>query len=420
MDSSIQKKSFFLTLSDDGCYSSMVDLKYFSNLLKSNNYHQVSQASHASLILVSTCIAMQETEDASIRLIAKIIKEKNPDAQLIVCGCMAQTYKAKIETRFSGEIAGFYGPRETDTFIEHLNLKPVSSDAAFYDQQLDTLSPQTKARQNIFSALKYITRLISSFSKQAGARIERMLKTAQIYAPNSCFIQVAKGCTGHCTYCIIKRTRGVIVSRPITEIVREIKQALQKEYTHFVLVADDFASYGVDIGTDYPTMLKHILSINPTLSISLCHVNPSRFMDKLNEFLKVIQPGRIINIEYTVQHGSNRILSSMKRNHTVEAYIKSIRAIHKADPEITIKSHLLVGFPGESSVDFQENLCLLDRVMFDKLAIFKYSDRPGTPSNTFPNKVPYQRKVWRQVRMQTKHTLKLAWYFLSGWYRLKE
>jgi tRNA A37 methylthiotransferase MiaB len=185
-------------------------------------------------------------------------------------------------------------------------------------------------------------------------------------------------------------------------------------------VADDFASYGVDIGTDYPTMLRHILDINRTLSISLCHVNPSRFMVKLNEFLEVIQPGRILNIEYTVQHGSNRILASMKRNHTIEAYIESIRAIHKADPKITIKSHLLVGFPGEITVDFQENLHLLDRVMFDKLSIFKYSDRPGTPASTFINKIPYPRKVWRQMRLQAKHTVKQAWYSLSGRYRLKE
>jgi tRNA A37 methylthiotransferase MiaB len=420
MDMNGQKKSFFVTLSETGCYSSMVDLRYFSNLLESNNYHQVAQASNADLILVSTCVAAQETEDISVQLIATIIKERKPEAQLIVCGCMAQIYKGKLMLRFPDQISGFYGPRETDTFIEHLNLKPVSSIASFYDQKIGILSPQTRGRQNIFRSLKYINRLISLFSKRTGAHIERLLKTILFYAPNSSFIQIAKGCTGNCTYCIIKRARGMLVSRPIDEIVREIKQALQKGYTHFVLVADDFASYGIDIGTDYPTMLRHILEINRTLSISLCNVNPSRFMVKLKEFLEVIQPGRILNIEYTVQHGSNRILASMKRSHTIEAYIESIRAIHKVDPDITIKSHLLVGFPGESAVDFQENLRLLDRVMFDKLGIFKYSDRPGTPASTFTNKIPYLVKMWRQVRLKTKYFVKQAWYFLSGRYCLKK
>lgn len=420
MDIRLQKKSFFVTLSETGCFSSMVDLRNYSNLLESNNYHQVAHASDADLILVSTCVAAQETEDISIQLITTLIKEKKPEAQIIVCGCMAQINKEKLRLRFPDQISGFYGPRETDTFMTHLNLKPVSIITSFYDQQIGTLSPQTRGRQHIFRSLKYIDRLISPFSKQAGARIDRLLKTILFYAPNTSFVQVAKGCAGNCTYCIIKLARGAIVSRPIDEIVREIKQALQKGYTHIVLVADDSASYGIDIGTDYPTLLQHILAINHTLTISLCNVNPSRFMVKLNKFLEIIEPGRILNIEYTVQHGSNRILANMKRNHTIEAYIESIRAIHKVDPDITIKSHLLVGFPGESTADFKENLRLLDRVMFDKLGIFKYSDRPGTPSSTFPDKVPYLIKVWREMRLKTKYLMKQTYYFLSGKYHLEK
>lgn len=413
------KKTFFLTLSEAGCYSSLVDLEYFSNLLASNNYHQVDEASRADLILVSTCIAMQETEDASVHTIGTIVKVKKTDAQLIVCGCMAQTHKNKLSTLFPDQVAGFYGPRETDAFIERFNLKPISPGAVFFDQQIDVLNPRTRSRKIVFSATKKIKCLVSFFSKQAGSRIERVLKTTQIYAPHSYVIRVAKGCAGSCTYCIIKHARGAIVSRPVAEVVREVMQALQRGYTHFVLVADDFASYGVDIGTDYPTLLRHIFAVNRSLSVSLCHVNPSRFMAKLNDFLEMVQPGRIVNIEYTVQHGSNQILTRMKRNHTIEAYIESIRAIHAVDPDITIKSHLLVGFPGESTTEFQANMRLLDRIYFDKLGIFKYSDRPGTPASTFDNKVSYAVKVWRQVRLQVKHSMKQAWYLLIGIQSLK-
>lgn len=410
----MRDKSFYLKVIETCCYPALLDSKEYINVLLENDYLQTNNPREASLILVNACTAGQEVEDDAIKFIEKFKTIKEKDAMLVIFGCLGETHKSYLRQSFSCPI---FGPRNIKEFVNLLKLSyPTTLDSDIKIFDILDVQPEVMCRRKIYAWTKYVNKIIEKLSKQLAKRIERKLDTARIYDNYAYPLRISEGCTGTCSYCLIKKARGYIKSKPLDQILSEARKALSKSLNHFVLVCDDFASYGLDINLNFNILLRELFAIDEKISVSLCNVNPQHFIENLDGFLEIVKPKRIANIEYTVQHGSNRILKLMSRNHTIEEYVLSIREINRKDPDITFKTHLIVGFPGEKNSDFFKSVQLLKKIKFDKITIYRYSARPGTLASVFLEKVPFYIKSWRYLLLSALYNLKKSIYILTGYY----
>jgi MiaB/RimO family radical SAM methylthiotransferase len=205
--------------------------------------------------------------------------------------------------------------------------------------------------------------------------------------PDDYYIKVSTGCLNSCTYCAVKISREEVKSRPIKSIIADFEKGLGKGAKDFALIGTDVGSYGREIGTDLSNLLKELLNKEGDYRIKIRNVNPRFFIEMLPSLEECFQSGKIVHIGSAAQSGSNKILKRMNRIYTIEDYKHAVRSVQTKFPDIHFRTQLMVGFPGETSEDFQKTLHLLDSIYYDFIELYKYSQRPGTLAATLDNQV---------------------------------
>jgi threonylcarbamoyladenosine tRNA methylthiotransferase MtaB len=198
------------------------------------------------------------------------------------------------------------------------------------------------------------------------------------------------GCACKCTYCAIRFAIGPIQSRPIADILEDIRNGILQGYRNIRLEGDSLGSYGLDIDQDLGELLDAVLDEikdKKNIQIGVPDISP-RYLDKCQkQIIRLAHENRLFNFYIPIQSGSQKVIDLMKRGYQVTAVKKQIMEIQKACPDIKFGTSLIIGFPGETEEDFKKTIDICKEIKFDYIYCHSYSDRKGTEASNLPGKI---------------------------------
>ena len=351
----------------------MDDSDSISQILLDKGYKQTDNINDAHIILINTCAVRDKAEQKALTLVGRLasLKRKKPDMISGIIGCVAQEKGTNLLKRFP-YIDLVLGPRN----IYHIH---------------DFLSQIKKGRGRTSSL--DLTLEPASFAKYNGYYRGRVTS----------FLKIMEGCDNFCSYCIVPFVRGRETSIPAKDIINKAKYLVSQGIQEITLIGQNVNSYNIKNKAlpTFPGLLKELDRIAGLKRLRFTTSHPKDLSNELiGSFgeLKSLCP----HIHLPVQSGSDNILKLMNRGYTRDKYISLLERIKKTRPDITITSDLIVGFPGETEKDFEDSLQLIEKIKFDNLFSFKYSERPGTKALQLPGKIGEKEKQRRLSILQER------------------
>lgn len=321
-----------------GCSKNTVDSEHLAAQLRAGKTEVLFDASDdvgANTIIINTCGFIKDAKEESIDTILKFAhlkKEKKID-NLYVVGCLSERYKKDLEQEIT-EVDEYFGVNDVSKILKTLNTK-------FKDELIG----------------------------------ERELSTPKHYA----YLKISEGCDRTCSFCAIPLIRGKLKSLPMEVLLEEAKNLAQKGVKELILIAQDLTYYGLDLYKKQmlPDLLKELVKIESIKWIRLHYSYPALFPDELIDL--IAREKKICNyLDIPVQHVSNSVLKRMRRAHDKESTLQLFEKIKTANPDLVLRTTLLVGYPGETQQDFEELKAFVQHTKFDRLGIFTYSEEEGT------------------------------------------
>jgi ribosomal protein S12 methylthiotransferase len=353
-----------------GCARNLVDSEVMAGLLQQNDYDIVQEPIGADVVLVNTCGFIEAAKTESIDTILEIgrLKAEGKVKKLVVAGCLSQRYSDEL-TRELPEVDFFIGTGEVPRIAEILR-----------QHEMD------RGRRQFVGLPSYLY-------DHATPRLRG--------GPSfSAFLKVSEGCDHKCAFCIIPQLRGPHRSRSIESVVKEAELLVQNGVREINLIAQDLTAYGRDRkdGTTLQGLLRELDKIDGMGWIRLLYAYPNYLDDAL---LKLIRDSdRICSyLDIPFQHVNRAILQRMRRGKSGSAVRESIEKLRSAIPGLTLRTSLIVGFPGETTADFLELLNFVEETRFDRLGVFKYSDEEGTAAARLGNKLADEEieRRWQEI-----------------------
>jgi tRNA-2-methylthio-N6-dimethylallyladenosine synthase len=223
-----------------------------------------------------------------------------------------------------------------------------------------------------------------------------------------------EGCSKYCTFCVVPYTRGEEVSRPVAQVMEEVRGLAAQGVVEVTLLGQNVNAYRGELEgggvADLAALIYFVAAVPGIERIRFTTSHPVEFRDSLIDAYRDV-PKLATYLHLPVQSGSDRILALMKRGHTVLEYKQKIRRLREARPGISLSSDFIVGFPGETDRDFEATMQLIEELGFDQSFSFIYSRRPGTPAASLPDDVPHEVKQARLERLQAHidaHSLSIS------------
>ena len=321
-----------------GCSASFADSEMISGLIVNGGHTLATDSSESDLNLIVTCSVKDTTANKMMHRI-KSLKTK----RLIVAGCLPKAEKSNVE-KFS-ENASLLGPNSLGKTLDVIN--------------------------STLSGRKQIALEDSDLSKVGLPKV-RLNPTVGI-------VEIASGCMSECTFCQTKLSKGDLSSYRLGDIVRQVQTEIKEGCKEVWLTSTDNGCYGLDIGTDLPTLVNAVSEIQEDFMIRVGMMNPMympRIKQKLIESYDNDKVFKFLHLP--VQSGSDKVLNDMKRGHTSETFREIVKRTKDRFDDFTISTDIIVGFPSETEEDFQKTLTLLDETKPDVVNLSKYSARPGT------------------------------------------
>jgi tRNA-2-methylthio-N6-dimethylallyladenosine synthase len=221
----------------------------------------------------------------------------------------------------------------------------------------------------------------------------------------SAFVSIMEGCSKYCTFCVVPYTRGEEISRPFDDVIGEVAQLADQGVKEINLLGQNVNAYqgSMDDGdiADLALLIRYVAAIKGIERIRYTTSHPVEFSDSLIDAYADV-PELVSHVHLPVQCGSDRILSLMKRGHTVLEYKSKLRRLREIRPDISLSSDFIIGFPGETAADFQATMDLINEIKFDHSYSFVFSARPGTPAAALPDTVSMETKKARLNTLQTR------------------
>ncbi|HID29314.1 MAG TPA: tRNA (N6-isopentenyl adenosine(37)-C2)-methylthiotransferase MiaB [Desulfobacterales bacterium] len=343
-----------------GCQMNVYDSEQMLRLLVPLNYRPTSELKKADLILLNTCSIREKAEHKVYSFLGRLVrvKRRRPHIIIGVGGCVAQQEGYRLAER---------APHVDMVF------------GTFALGRLPSLIQQVENRRK--QVVDIASRGMSELLCVKGPVLEAERATA--------FVTIMEGCDNFCTYCVVPYVRGRGISRKPEDIVEEIRLLVKNGIREVTLIGQNVNAYGQKngYGCDFPSLLQRVNHIEGLRRVRFTTSHPKDLSDGLIEAfctLDKLAP----HIHLPVQSGSDRVLRRMNRAYTRAFYLKKVEKLCSVRPDIAITSDIIIGFPGEESVDFEATVELVRQVGFDSLFLFKYSDRPNVPAAKFSNKVP--------------------------------
>lgn len=359
-----------LALISLGCSKNLVDSEHYLGILsKRKEMELTSELSEADIVIVNTCGFIGDAKEESIETILEVseFKETGNLKKLIVAGCLAQKYSEEILKELP----------EVDAVIGTGDIDKI-------EKVVDEILENKKVVET-----KNMTFL-------ANANTERVLTTAS----HTAYLKISEGCNRACTYCIIPQMRGRLRSRSIEDIVEEAKRLVASGVREINLLAQETTEYGIDLYGDkkLAALIKELCKIEGLKWLRTYYMHPEYVTDELIEVMKSEE--KICKyFDVPIQHVSDNILRNMARAKGGEQVKDVLNRIRKAIPEATIRTTLIVGFPGETEKNFQELMDYVREFEFDYAGVFKYSREEDTVAYNLPNQVPEEIKEKRYAEL---------------------
>ncbi len=364
------------------------DSEIISQSLGESGYIETMEMETADLIILNTCSIRAKAEQKVMSLLGMLrkVKKNNPSLKICVAGCVAQQEGKQIITKMP----------HVDLVVGTQNIYEIPS-LLQQNQKSDRIA--TRLSDNY-----EIPQFIPNFKLPQSEESTRERK----HPPFRKFVTIMQGCNNYCTYCVVPYTRGREVSRKCNDIINEVKVLVEAGVREITLLGQNVNSYGLantvtENGSPYsfPNLLHETAKVTGVQRLRFTTSHPKDLTEDLMQCFRDID---ILCPQFhlPVQAGSNSVLKKMNRKYTIESYLEKVRVLRSYCPEIVLTTDVIVGFPGETDVDFEQTMSLLEEVRFAGSFSFKYSDRPGTASSTFQDKVDEQIKSKRLQRFQKR------------------
>lgn len=351
-----------------GCSKNLIDTEVAIGLFKNNNYKIVNNPDEADILVVNTCGFIESAKEEAINTILEMAEYKKKRCKyLIAMGCLVQRYYDDLVKLLP----------EVDLFVK------IDEYNKLWDKIEDLLKRDIVEKSKTKTSTK-ISEIKPLPMPTYNEFMERIVTTGKNYA----YLKIGEGCSNKCTYCAIPYIRGPFVSRKIEEILDEAKMLAKKGIKELIVIAQDTTKYGVDIygESKLAELLDKLSKIKGIEWIRFLYSYPEGITDELIEV--VASNNKIAKyFDIPIQHISNPILKKMNRRTSKENIIKIIEKIRNKIPDVTLRTSLIVGFPGETKKDFEELLEFVKNTKFDKLGTFMYSREEGTPAAKLPDQI---------------------------------
>lgn len=339
-----------------GCAKNRVDSENLLGRLKAAGHEFVDDPAQADAIFVNTCGFIEDAKQESIDAILEMAAARKKGAKLLVTGCLAQRYSDALMEEIP-EIDGLLGVKD-------------------YDKALSLLD--SNIRESYTSGTERFP------------DGERILTTP----PYSAFVKISDGCDNRCSYCAIPLIRGRYLSRPYEEIVDECERLAEGGVTEITLIAQDTSRYGNDIygKTRMSELLRRVAAIEKVKWVRVLYCYPDTTDDELLETI-AHTPKVCAYLDLPLQHINDRLLKKMNRRGSSD-WIKS-RIEKCRQLGVTLRTTMIVGFPGETEEEFQELMDFVRWARFDRLGAFAYSPEEDTPAAAMPDQIDRETKYRR-------------------------
>jgi threonylcarbamoyladenosine tRNA methylthiotransferase CDKAL1 len=348
-----------------GCTANMGNSQDLARALQEMG-HVPSSLDEADAVIVNTCAVTERTERKALRRLSMLQGER-----LIVAGCLSAALPESMRSikhrECLGLLSGSSAGKIADLFNHSHTAKP------FRDSECSP--PATHAglmpRQNLCG-----------------------------------IVNIATGCNGGCSYCIVRKARGKLVSCDPEVIVQAVENHVNSGIAEVQLAAQDTAAYGLDRGTSLPELIDKVTAIPGRFKVRVGMMNPDTARSILMELIEAFRDPKVYKfLHMPVQSGSNRVLESMRRRYTAEDFLGIVDAFRGQFQDISVITDVIVGFPDETDVDFRQTMDLIELLQPDKVNVTRFSARPGTAAARLydmPDRIKKDRsreltRLWQEI-----------------------
>ncbi len=333
-----------------GCSKNLVDSEQLMRQFENQGYHCVHDAKRpqGEIAVINTCGFIESAREESINTILEFVQAKAEGRlrKLYVMGCLSQRYQKELEAEIP-EVDKFYGKFNYKQLLADLGPAPAGAGAETFTR------------------------------RRTDANSRRKLTTPSHYA----YIKIAEGCDRHCAYCAIPLITGRHVSRPMDEILDEVRELVAQGVSEFQVIEQELTYYGTDLygRTRIAELISRMADIKGVRWIRLHYAYPNQFPLDLLDVMRE-RPNVCKYLDIALQHISDNVLRRMHRHVTKVDTLDLLRTIRQRVPGITLRTTLMVGFPGETDDDFRELMDFVRTERFERMGAFAYSEEEGTYS----------------------------------------
>lgn len=357
-------KMHFVSL---GCPRNLVDTEVMLGILLKAGYEVTPHLEEADHIIINTCGFLEASREESLGTVEEALEGRKKGARVIVTGCMVQTHEMEIKKHYP-EVNYFLGSGDVESILKAVKEPGQGS--------------------HVTDAQSFL---------EAG-EVPRQLSTPQHFA----YLKIAEGCRKRCAYCIIPTIKGPLKSKPIERVMKEFRALLNQGVKEVILIAQDLGDWGKDQGYKRSdgliALLQEMLQEEGDFWLRLLYLYPDEITFPLVQLMKS-DPRICPYLDMPIQHVNNTLLKAMHRATSKEQIIETIGWLRMEIPEISLRTSLIVGFPGETEKQFQELVEFVQEHPLEQVGIFKYSREPGSVAASLPDQVAEDIKSKRQNRL---------------------
>lgn len=352
-----------ISLINHGCAKNLVDAELMLGILADNGYSITLDENEADIVIINTCSFIHDAEKESVQSILQMVEEGK---KVVVTGCLSQKHNEELKQAIP-EIAGMIGTANLNNITDVIKDIENNKYKSYIDKVPQYTYPEGTKRQ-------------------------------QITMGASSYLKIGEGCNYRCGYCVIPNLRGKYVSRPIENIVDEAKELVKKGVTEIILIAQDTSSYGLDLYKKQalPQLLEQLNNIENLSWIRIMYAYPTMMSDELIDAIAKLD--KVVKyVDIPLQHSHPRVLESMRR--PVMDYRKLVEKIRAKIPNVSIRTSLVVGYPGETEEEFEHLYEFVKDVKFDRMGAFEYSREKNTYSYGLKEQIPAKIKKQRRNKL---------------------
>jgi ribosomal protein S12 methylthiotransferase len=347
-----------------GCSKNLVDSERMLHKIKKRNYILTTDSGMADIVVVNTCGFIQSAKEEAIDTILELctLKAEGQIKKIIITGCLTERYKEEAAELFP-EVDAVIGIGSNEDIVDIID-RVLSNERVVEFKE--------KSRLALTG--------------------ERIISTLPFFA----YLKIAEGCSNCCTYCAIPSIRGPFRSVSMEEVLKEATWLSENGVTELIVIAQDSTKYGFDIfgESKLPELLNKLCEIDSLKWIRVLYCYPERITDELIDVISK-QEKIVKYMDIPIQHSDENILKSMNRSGSALELKNLINKIRLKIPDVTIRTTVITGFPGETEEQFNSMAEFIKEMQFDRLGAFAYSEEEGTKAATFENQIDEEIRAHR-------------------------